>query len=277
VFVSVERRTASPLINMQIFGNRAFAVENVILFIAMMAFIPVFFFASVYGQIALGLKATNASLLILYFFIGFVVCAQIGGRLLDRVGAKRPVVLGCILAAVGFALWAGKATDLHAGAQVWYIILAGAGMGFMLGQANTDAINRASRYSYGEATGITQTVRNYGASLGFAILGTILISEFRSAITSSLTGKGLPGPAAAAQAAKIAQLQGGSGNVSTIPQFIRADFAGATRDVLYTMAVIMAVAALVALRGLRRGVQEDANATAAEGDSQLQEAGPLPT
>ena len=29
----------------------------------------------------------------------------------------------------------------------------------MLGQANTDAINRASRYSYGEATGITQTVR----------------------------------------------------------------------------------------------------------------------
>jgi len=46
----------------------------------------------------------------------------------------------------------------------------------MLGQANTDAINRASRYSYGEATGITQTVRNYGASLGSAILGTILIT-----------------------------------------------------------------------------------------------------
>jgi EmrB/QacA subfamily drug resistance transporter len=277
VFVSVERRTASPLINMHIFSNRAFAVENVILFIAMMAFIPVFFFASVYGQIALAEKATTASLLILYFFLGFVVCAQIGGRLLDRVGAKRPVVLGCILAAVGFALWAGKATDLHAGAQVWYIVLAGAGMGFMLGQANTDAINRASRYSYGEATGITQTVRNYGASVGFAILGTILISRFRSAITSSLTAKGLPGPAAAAQAAKIAQLQGGSGSVSTIPQFIRADFAGATRDVLYTMAVIMAVAALVALRGLKRGVQENTQATAAEGEGQLQEAGPLPT
>ena len=72
--------------------------------------------------------------------------------------------------------------------------MAGAGMGLMLGQANTDAINRASRYSYGEATGITQTVRNYGASLGFAILGTILISAFRSRITSSLTARGLPGP-----------------------------------------------------------------------------------
>ena len=112
-------------------------------------------------------------------------------------------------------------------------------------------------YSYGEATGITQTIRNYGASLGFAILGTILITEFRDKITTSLAGKGLPHAAAAAQASKIAQLQGGNGNVSAIPAFIRADFAGATRDVLYVMAAIMAVAALVALRGLRRGVQQE--------------------
>jgi len=264
VFVAVERRTESPLINVAIFGHAAFAVENVILFIAMMVFIPVFFFTSVYGQIALGEKATTASLLILYFFLGYVVCAQIGGRMLDRIGARRPVVVGCVLAAVGFALWAGKATDLNAGAQVLYIVLAGAGMGFMLGQANTDAVNRASRYSYGEATGITQTVRNYGASLGFAVLGPLLISRFRSAITASLAARGLPGPAAAAQAARIAQLQGGSGNVATIPHFIRADFADATHYVLYTMAGIMAAAALVALRGLRRGVQQDEQADRAD-------------
>jgi EmrB/QacA subfamily drug resistance transporter len=257
VFFMVERRTASPLINVRIFENRTFLVENIIIGVAMMAFIPVFFFAALYGQIALAEKATTASLLILYFFLGFVVCAQIGGRMLDRMGAKRPVVLGCILAAVGFGLWASRVTDLHVGAQVIYIVMAGAGMGLMLGQANTDAINRASRYSYGEATGITQTVRNYGASLGFAILGTLLITRFRSAMTSSLTGKGLPGPAASAQAAKIAQLQGGNRNVAAIPSFIRADFASATRDVLYGMAIIMAVAALVALRGLRGGVQQD--------------------
>ena len=233
VFFTVERRIDSPLINVHIFSNRTFTVENVILGLAMMAFIPVFFFASIYGQVALAEKATTSSLLILYFFLGFVVCAQIGGRMLDRIGAKRPVVLGCALATVGFALWAGKVTDLHVGAQVIYIVMAGAGMGLMLGQANTDAINRASRYSYGEATGITQTVRNYGASLGFAILGTILITEFRTKITSSLTARGLPQGAASAEAAKIAQLQGGNGNITAIPAFIRADFAAATRDVLY--------------------------------------------
>src|SRR6516165_9031368 len=191
VFFAVETRTESPLINVRIFRNQTFTVENIIIGTASAAFIPVFFFAAIYGQIALAKKADTASLLILWFFSGFVVCAQIGGRMLDRIGAKLPVVLGSVLAAVGFGLWAGRATDLHPGAQVIYIVMAGAGMGLMLGQANTDAINRASRYSYGEATGITQTVRNYGASLGFAILGTLLITRFRSQITSSLTAKGL--------------------------------------------------------------------------------------
>ncbi|HEY3878338.1 MAG TPA: MFS transporter [Trebonia sp.] len=262
LFYFVERRTASPLINVSIFNNQPFLVENIVLTVASMAFIPVFFFASTYGQIALAEQATTSSLLILYFFIGFVTFAQIGGRMLDRIGAKRPVVIGCALSAVGFFLWAGQVTSLKSGSQVIYIIMAGAGMGLMLGQANTDAVNRASRLSYGEATGITQTVRNYGASLGFAILGTILISEFRSNITSSLIAQGVPAPAAARQAASTAQLQGGSGGVASIPQFIRADFASATREVLVGMGIIMAVAAVVAFAGLKRGVQQTAPAAA---------------
>jgi EmrB/QacA subfamily drug resistance transporter len=258
LFYLVELRTEVPLMNVRIFRNQPFLVENIVLGVASMAFIPVFFFASTYGQIALAEQATTSSLLILYFFIGFVVFAQIGGRMLDRVGAKRPVLIGCVLAAVGFFLWAGEVTSLKTGSQTIYIIMAGAGMGLMLGQANTDAINRASRLSYGEATGITQTVRNYGASLGFAILGTVLISQFRQHITSSLVAQGVPAPAAAATAARTAQLQGGSGSgngAASIPQFIRADFASATREVLIGMGIIMAVAAVAALAGLRWGRQ----------------------
>ncbi len=177
IFARVELRTYSPLIEMRIFAIRPFLVENVVLGIAMLTFIPVFFFASEYAQIALGKSSSNAGIYLLYFFIGFAIASQVGGRTLDRIGAKRPVVVGCALAAVGFYLWAGKATDLSLSAQEWYVVLAGAGMGMMLGPASTDAVNRASRLSYGEATGITQTVRNYAASLGFAVLGTILLSR----------------------------------------------------------------------------------------------------
>ncbi|HEX4244321.1 MAG TPA: MFS transporter, partial [Acidimicrobiales bacterium] len=259
-FYFLELRTPSPLIQVSIFRIRAFLIENVVLGITMLVFIPVFFFASEYAQISLGDTASNAGLFLLYFFIGFVITAQIGGRMLDAGGAKRPVVLGCIIGTVGFALWAGKVTTLSFSSQQWYVIVAGAGVGFMLGPASTDAVNRASKLSYGEATGITQTVRNYAASMGLAILGTILVTEMRSHVTTSLVAQGVPHDKAATQAAGIAQQAqggGGGGNVAAIPHFIRLDFAYATRTVLYVMAGIMAVAAIVAMFGLRAGVQEE--------------------
>ena len=112
VFGFVELRTPVPLMQVRIFRVRPFFVENLVLGIAMLTFIPVFFFASEYAQIALGKTAQQAGLYLLFFFIGFVVTAQIGGRMLDAGGAKRPVVIGCTLAAVGFFLWAGQLTKL---------------------------------------------------------------------------------------------------------------------------------------------------------------------
>ncbi|HVB92421.1 MAG TPA: MFS transporter [Acidimicrobiales bacterium] len=257
LFVALERRTASPLIDVRIFRLRAFSVENLVLGIAMMAFIPVFFFSSEYAQISLHKTASEAGLFLLFFFLGFVLAAQVGGRILDREGAKRAVVLGCALASVGFGLWASKVTQLDFSAQRDWVVLAGAGMGLMLGPANTDAVNRASELSYGEATGITQTIRNFGASLGVAVLGTILLTVFRSRLAASLVSRHVPH--ASQLAAQYAQAQGGPA-VGSIPRFASLDFAHATQSVLFVMCGIMAAAGLVALFGLERGLQPDAAA-----------------
>src|SRR5205807_3526758 len=107
--------------------------------------------------------------------------------------------------------------------------------------------------------GITQTVRNYGASLGLAVLGTVLVTAFRSQLNSTLQGQGLPPSRATPLANSIAQHTNratGSGT-SHIPHFIRLDFAYATRTVFFIMAGVMAVAGLIALVGLRAGVQEE--------------------
>jgi hypothetical protein len=77
----------------------------------------------------------------------------------------------------------------------------------------------------------------------------------RSRLLSTLTSQGVPHAAAAREARAISQSQGGS-STGSIPHFVGLDFAYATHVVLYLMAG-MALAALVALRGLRRGVQEE--------------------
>jgi EmrB/QacA subfamily drug resistance transporter len=257
-FNFVELRTTSPLMEVRIFRIHAFRMDNLVLGIAMLTFVPLFFFASEYAEIALGESASQTGLYILYFFLGFAGASQIGGRMLDRIGVRRPVVFGCALAAVGFYLWAERVTQLSLNSQIWCIILAGAGMGLMLTPASTDAVNRASRASYGEATGITQTVRNYAASLGLAVLGTILVAELRSRVTSSLVAKGLTAGQATSQARRIAESQAG-GVAGTIPHFIRLDFAYATRSVFLVMAGVMAAATLVAFFGIQRGVQQEAD------------------
>jgi hypothetical protein len=127
-------------------------------------------------------------------------------------------------------------------------------MGMLIGPANTDAVNRASSLSYGEATGITQTIRNFGASLGLAALGTILLFNFRSHLTTSLRAMG--DPHAASDASRLAQAHQGSGSVASIPHFVSLDFAHATETVLYVMCGVMALAFVVALFGLERGRQE---------------------
>jgi EmrB/QacA subfamily drug resistance transporter len=265
-FVGLERRTEPPLIRIAIFKVRAFAVENAVLFFSMIAFIPVFFFASMYAQIALGESVSTAGLYLLTFFAGFAVASQFGGRILDRTGAKPAVVLGCAIGAVGFALWGDALTDLDYNSQWYWIVLAGAGIGLMLGPANTDAINRASRASYGEVSGITQTVRNYGSSIGLAVLGTILINENRSNIESSLGRLGIPTARADAIAQSLTQSGGGNrhagfskhagSKAAEVFHAVQLDFAEATRIVFLAMAGCLAVAAVIALVGLQRGRQE---------------------
>ena len=189
----VELRVPDPLIELRIFAHRGFAVDNVVLSLVCACFVPLFFFASVYAQVVLGYNAGKTGLYILVVFIGFASASQLGGRILDRRGARPAAVarLGAS-AAVGFVLWAEPPAAASLGAQWYWIILAGAGIGLALTPVSTDAVNRAPRGSYGEVTGVTQTVRYFASSLGLAVLGSVLISETRSDIVASLTRQGVP-------------------------------------------------------------------------------------
>lgn len=269
-FVRAELVTEHPLMQMRFFQNRAFAVDNVILFLISIAFVPMFLFASLYSQISLGDTASQAGLYIGTFFIGFVISAQRGGAVLDKQGAKAAVVPGCIIAAVGFFLWANTMPDVaySDGGGWWRVVLAGVGTGMVLGPVSTDALNRVPGTSYGEATGITQTARNLGASLGLAVLGTILISQNRTNVDDKLTALGCPSDVAGSVADGInGAATGGGGGGGSFDELAKvcgasaadlgagvADaFALSSQVIFFIMAGAMAFAAIVAKFGMPRG------------------------
>ena len=263
-FVLYELRIENPLIQVRIFADRAFAADNAILFLLMIPFIPLFFFASMYAQISLGESASETGLYLLIFFAGFATASQWGGRMLDKAGARAPVVLGCAVATVGFALWAHSLPDLSVSSQWYYIVLAGAGVGLVLSPANTDALNRVPASRYGEATGITQTVRNFGSSLGMAVLGTVLILQNKSNLESTATAHGVPKAAVDEIADAISQGSGAgeapahvSGALAKVVDNIPHDFALATQTVFYAMAGVMALAFVVAVATMQPGKVEE--------------------
>ncbi|HWB68646.1 MAG TPA: MFS transporter, partial [Solirubrobacterales bacterium] len=266
-FVAYERRIANPLLRLEVFRDRAFTIDNVVLFLLMIPFVPLFFFASMYAQISLGESASETGLYLLIFFAGFAVASQWGGRVLDKVGARPSVVAGCAVAAVGFYLWGKHLTDLSVSEQWIYIVIAGAGVGLVLSPANTDALNRVPKERYGEATGITQTVRNFGSSLGLAVLGSVLITQNRTHLEDSLTGRGFSTGQAHEVAdcvsgggesacAEVAHAAGGKAGqlFATVPH----DFALATQTVFYAFAAVMALAFLVAAFKMPAGKVEEA-------------------
>ena len=273
VFVGVEARTAIPLIKVRIFRDRAFFVDNTVLFFGMMAFIPLFFFASIYTQVSLGFNANGAGGYLFIYFGGFATAAQVGGRLLDRRGAKLPVLLGCLIGAIGYGLLGLRLPDLSLGNQWPFIVLAGAGVGLLLGPASTDAVNRAIDASYGEVTGITQTIRNYGSSLGLAVLATVLSTAYTHRLTDSLVGLGVAPDKAGPLASSLSQLgKGGAApDLSAVPPQNRGqifagiplDYAQASKVVFLGMAAALAVSFVVAL--FHPGGKVVREATATEG------------
>jgi fucose permease len=262
VFVAYQLRVANPLLRLRIFQNRAFAVDSAILFLLMIPFVPLFFFASEYAQISLQESASETGLYLLIFFAGFATASQRGGRILDRTGARPTVIAGCAVAAIGFFLWGQSLTELSVGDQWPYIVIAGIGVGLVLSPANTDALNRVPRSRYGEATGITQTVRTFGSSIGLAVLGSVLILENKSNLEASLGAKGVGKDQADAVASCVSS--GGESACEAITQKAGAaagklfstvphDFALATRTVFYAFAGVMALAFVVALVAMPAG------------------------
>ena len=111
-FVAWELRTPEPLLRLQIFRDRGFAVETAVLGLMSIVFVPFFFFASVYAQVSLGESASQRRLL------HPVLLPRLRDRGPGRRADPRPARRragrrrGCALAAVGFYLLAGKLTDL---------------------------------------------------------------------------------------------------------------------------------------------------------------------
>ncbi|MCI1636235.1 MFS transporter [Bifidobacterium sp.] len=251
-FVAVEMQSTNPVMNVKVFRNFRFSLSALASLIASVVFIPIMFFLSVYGQLSLNLSVGNASLLILYFFIGFMIAAQLGAKRFGRHGIRSVFIVSGILTIIGFSGIASAVTATKSGVPVQtgnlnvMIGLAGAGVGYMFSPAATDMVNRAIDASYGEVTALSQLLKNFGGALGMAVLSAISSSAFTDKLYSGLHTYGISWNDAQNIANSIGSGSGShsSSQLSSLPEqiqteimnIVRASYASSASRVFTVMA-----------------------------------------
>jgi EmrB/QacA subfamily drug resistance transporter len=207
-FIWWERRAADPLVDLSLLRRGAFAVDAGVLACVQFALVGVSVFGAIWVQDVLGYSAIQAGLSLLPLTLTLLVTAPLAGRLFDRVGVALPLVAGSALVAASLlwlaALLGERSFALIAPAYV----LMGAGLGLIMSPANTDALSAAPPAQRGQASGLVQTVRQVGGTVGIAVLGAVVSHvQFGSVAPDS--------PTAATEAVAAAYWVGGAVMVAT--------------------------------------------------------------
>ncbi|UOZ03367.1 MFS transporter [Amycolatopsis sp. WQ 127309] len=181
VFGSVERRTTAPLVDTGLLRNRTVLAANVtalIIGIGMygaFTLIPALVETPPSVGYGFGASVTQAGLFIIPMAATMLFASPLAGRLGAVLGFKLPLVLACVIGALGFALFAaahGTPWPLYVGNGI-----IGVGVGFAFASLANLVVSAVDPRQTGEATGINTIMRTIGGTLGAQIAATIVTSS----------------------------------------------------------------------------------------------------
>jgi len=186
-FILAERRSAAPLLRLSLFANRAFAVVAIVTVLGMFAFLGIAYATSIRMSAIQGFTPLKTSIAFVFLNGMAVIQVTITSRLLERYNPKWPLGGGCVLMAAG-ALWlaAVPATNLSLAPVIVPFILVGAGFALTVTSVTAVAVNTVPNHLAGMASGATNMLRDFGFTLGPAIVGAVALSQAAGEIAGKL-------------------------------------------------------------------------------------------
>jgi EmrB/QacA subfamily drug resistance transporter len=174
LFLAVEARTAAPLMPLGLLRRRAVASANAAMFVSGSAMFCMWFFMTLYAQNVLGYSPLEAGLALVPSSLAVVLGSKLAPRFMPVAGPRAVATLGTLVAATGFGWQSTMTAD---GGYVTGIMLPGILMMLGAGLAGTPlaalATSGAAPGEAGLVSGLINTSRTMGGSLGLAVMSTI--------------------------------------------------------------------------------------------------------
>ena len=276
-FVFVERRSDEPMMPLTLFRSRNFSGANLLTLLLYAGLGGALYFFPFNLIQVHGYSATAAGSAFLPFVLITFVLSRWAGGLVARYGAKLPLIIGPLITAAGFILFAVPGT----GGSYWTtffpaVSVMGFGMTLVIAPLTTTAMNSVSGRHSGLASGVNNAVSRTATLLAIPVLGIFVFAAFSSTLDVRMTELDLP-PEARQQldaekvnlgAAKVPEDLGGA-TAASVQKAIEESFVAGFRIAMYVaegLALASAVAAGILVEGKGQAVRSE-EARRAEGET----------
>jgi EmrB/QacA subfamily drug resistance transporter len=249
-FLGAESRMSRPMVPLDLFRSRTFAGANLLTLFLYAALGGALFFLPFDLIQVRRYPPTAAGAAMLPFIVVMFALSRLAGRLVDRYGARVPLIVGPLIAGVGFGLlglsekegsyW----TTLFPG-----IVVLGIGMAVSVAPLTTAVMGAVDQDRAGLASGINNAVSRAAGLLAVAVFGAVASLRFGSSLRQRLSELQLPSDVRQVLASEQGKLAGATLPMS-LPQHLRTVLRAAI-DLSFVEAfqLVMLLAAALALAG----------------------------
>lgn len=242
IFVAHQLRARSPLVDLALFRQPRFGWSAVALATALFSVGGVLFALTPYFQIVQGYDAQQTGLNLLPLVAGLVVAAGVSNLLVPRLGAKKTIAPGLLIATAGALLLSRTGADSGFALIATGQAILGLGLGLAGVTVGDTVLGELSPRETGAGTALIRTAQYVAMSFGVAILGSTLNGAYQTGVAPHLIG--LPAQIQAAATASIAGAQ------SLAPHTFaaaRTSYATGLSNVTLLSAAVLAAGAVLVL------------------------------
>ncbi len=191
VFTAIERRAAEPIVPIDLFHIKLFAICAVVATLASMGVFGALSYLPLYLQGVYGLAASRAGLVLLLLSLGWTCGSLMGGQAINRMGYRFVTVSGMTLISFGYGLFLFPFVRFGLASIIVSAVLIGVGMG-MANLTTLVAAQTAVRVErIGVATSTVMLFRTFGGAFAVSLMGTVLFNKMETGLERFMGAGGL--------------------------------------------------------------------------------------